>query len=386
MSEADSDSDCDIDSVDDVDELDEELENELNAIYREFVEAIRSGDKAKARALFASDKRKAIANKLKYENVLRKEVLEGSLKSVGLLIEFGAVVSPINGDTPFKYAVFLGENEIARFLAAKGAFAELNAKDSDGNTMLHLAARHGPKRLLETLLFVGSLVNDVNNNGETALHYAVESGNKDVVEMLIRSGAKVNIRAKDGETPIGRVVKNSRLYCDDNMDIAKLFIDSGWDIDSALFSAIHNESDFILRQLIELGADVNARSTNGNTVLHAATLLHKVTDNIKVVETLIQNGADVNGKDDFGMTVLHLAALVGAKEIAEMLISKGVNINPKDNRGGTPLDYTCIDVGQFVGTPSARKAVSDLLRRHGATKNNPYTLSNVLKFFGLAGR
>ena len=40
MSEADSDSDCDFDSVDDVDELDEELENELNAIYREFVEAI----------------------------------------------------------------------------------------------------------------------------------------------------------------------------------------------------------------------------------------------------------------------------------------------------------------------------------------------------------
>ena len=70
--------------------------------------------------------------------------------------------------------------------------------------------------------------------------------------------------------------------------------------DYSLSDAIKKGDIEAVKQHLDAGADVNAKTKNGYPPLHeAAGWGHK-----EVVELLIDNGADVNGKDKLGWTPL----------------------------------------------------------------------------------
>jgi ankyrin repeat protein len=81
--------------------------------------------------------------------------------------------------------------------------------------------------------------------------------------------------------------------------------------------------------LLENGADVNAKNNDGYTALMTASREgHK-----EIVELLIKNGADVNVKNNDGGTALMYASSKGHKEIVELLIKNGADVNAKNNNG-----------------------------------------------------
>jgi ankyrin repeat protein len=55
----------------------------------------------------------------------------------------------------------------------------------------------------------GADVNARDNNGVTPLHIAAENGNCDLVSILIANGADVNVKDKAGESPLARARKSS---------------------------------------------------------------------------------------------------------------------------------------------------------------------------------
>jgi uncharacterized protein len=75
--------------------------------------------------------------------------------------------------------------------------------------------------------------------------------------------------------------------------------------------------------LLDRGADVDARSTNGlkNTPLHAAAA-GGYTD---LVALLLQRGADVNARQEGGWTALHAAAQAGNRQMVELLLASGAD-------------------------------------------------------------
>ena len=79
----------------------------------------------------------------------------------------------------------------------------VNAKDMDNWTPLHIAVRFKHQELVELLIASGANVNAQGGWQKAApLHWASSAGHMKIVELLIANGANVNAKAKNGGTPL----------------------------------------------------------------------------------------------------------------------------------------------------------------------------------------
>ena len=173
-----------------------------------------------------------------------------------------------------------------------------------------------------------------------------------VASLLLDRGADIEAKGMRGWTPLQHRFGDGERQPSDriSLEVTRLLIDRGADIESpgemnegwTLLhgAALKRNSPEFANELIELGADINAKSDdNGNTPLHEAS---GYDGHEEVAIALIDAGADINAKDNDGNTPLHLAAQRDFLELASLLIDAGADINTKDNDGWTPL-ITAVD-------------------------------------------
>ncbi|MDD5007115.1 MAG: ankyrin repeat domain-containing protein [Syntrophorhabdaceae bacterium] len=111
-----------------------------------------------------------------------------------------------------------------------------------------------------------------------------------------------------------------------------VFVVSAGELENKLMDeAINNQANAV-RTLIEKGANVNAKDSDGYTALLWAAYY----GNTDVVRALIEKGADVNAQNKRKQTPLHLAADKGHTNTARLLVEKGADVNAKDTFGDTP--------------------------------------------------
>lgn len=90
----------------------------------------------------------------------------------------------------------------------------------------------------------------------------------------------------------------------------------------------------VLMELIQHGADVNARDANGWCPLHVASYYGQED----VVDVLTRvSGVDIDARNKHGETALHLAAKWPHDKAAELLCKAGADPNARNKRGRTPL-------------------------------------------------
>src|SRR3989344_1996982 len=88
--------------------------------------------------------------------------------------------------------------------------SEINAKNSEGWTALHIACRNSANfssdEMIDFLLKNGADPNAKNNKGWTPLHmasrYSTNGSSLATVELLIRNGADLNAKTKDNHTSL----------------------------------------------------------------------------------------------------------------------------------------------------------------------------------------
>jgi ankyrin repeat protein len=119
--------------------------------------------------------------------------------------------------------------------------------------------------------------------GATPFYLAALVGDTDVMRLLRAHGADTRTPVKDGTTPL---MAASGLAYHENR--------------SRVESSSYLEA---VRLLLEWGADIHAVNEEGWTALHAATLGGQQA----VVEYLLNRGANLNARTKFGQTVLGIA-------------------------------------------------------------------------------
>jgi ankyrin repeat protein len=121
--------------------------------------------------------------------------------------------------------------------------------------------------------------------------------------------------------------------------------------DKTVINAILSDNMADLQEILENGADPDARGDYGITALMVS--INKYND--AAAEYLIKKGADVNASDIAGVTPLHLASRNGNMAMIKLLIENGADIKAKDKHG-----YNALYKAKLAGKENAVQYLSDL--------------------------
>ena len=198
------------------------------------------------------------------------------------------------------------DRELLRTGKNKVADQDVNARDNDGRTTLHIAALSGREEVLRELITKYKCpVDCVDSKGNTPLHYAAGKDHAGVVRMLLSElGADAAACNEDGDTVLS-------------------------------MAAFHGHAGVVGILVSEFGCSPSVKGFSGRTPLHHAC----EGGHLVVVEKLVSEyGCDVNARDNDGLTPLHVAALAGKKEVVRELITKyKCPVDCVDSDGYTPL-------------------------------------------------
>jgi ankyrin repeat protein len=89
----------------------------------------------------------------------------------------------------------------------------------------------------------------------------------------------------------------------------------------------------VLKELLEHGADIEAKDNRGYTPLHWACY----NSHVAVVNELLSRGANTEANNYSGDTPLHDASLYGRVAVVKALVRCRANILAADNRGQLPI-------------------------------------------------
>jgi ankyrin repeat protein len=168
---------------------------------------------------------------------------------------------------------------------------------------LIVAAGENNLHEVRRLLSVGADVNYKDSDGETPLSMASFNGHVQVVTELVEHGADIEAKDNGGGTP---------LYC------------ACWSGRLAVVNELLSPNDSIGTTTIlgkrksRGGADTEAKNNQGNTPLHIAIIYN----HLPVVKALLSGGADILAANNDGLFPINYAVSYGNSEMRKYLFQQ----------------------------------------------------------------
>ena len=279
---------------------------------------------------------------------------------------------------------------------------EYNRKDTQGRTMLSLAALNGHHAVVELLVLNSADLQIRDKDRRTPLMLAASAGHNAVVKLLIENGDRTNLdsREKDGKTPlmlaasagheavVRFLLEDVGALCDPNGQdgygmtplswaaekghtaVVRLLLEDFGGLcnplnrEISLISAALSGHKAVVELLLENSAKVTTRDELQRTPLSLAAM----SGHEAVVKLLLEKSAKVTDRDEHQRTPLSWAAMSGNEAIVRLLLENSAHVNNRDFRGLSPLSYA---------TRNEHKAIVKLLLENGADVDNRDGLQNT---------
>ena len=231
-----------------------------------------------------------------------------------------------DGNTPLHIAALADREEVVRELVSKFR-CPVDCASSDGRTPLHLAAKWGRSSVVRLLLAeLGADASVADQNGDTALDIATSNGHKSVMDIIGNISCSPHAELNLGSTPIFKACEGGHL-------------------------------ETVRKLALECGCDVMGRDSDGNTPLHIAAL----TGREEIVRELVTKyRCPVDCASFDGRTPLHLAAWKGHSSVVRLLLAElGANASCVDKNSDTALDLAALNgrvaliISEFKCSPNA---------------------------------
>lgn len=254
----------------------------------------------------------------------------------------------------------------------------VNYKDSDGNTALHIAAKKGFDNFLVYLLDLGAAPDTLNSSGWTPLMSAVAKEKAKCAKVLMERGAALSVKSIDKESNILHIATASKSHhCLEHLlkndEVMKLIDEKNKDDYTPLALAVQRKSDKCIKLLEEAGAspfigdEVRASIIYNSPGYRGTIILH---------ERLVRE-KNVTFTNESKMTPLHIAAQEGNVDACKALLRRGARIDPCDKYGRTPLLWAA-----FYGYESILKLLLKKKASRRAKDDKKYTALHCAAFSG----
>lgn len=236
----------------------------------------------------------------------------------------------------------------AKWGIIKSYKGDINAKDENGNTLLHMAVKSYTQADALTKYFIAKDANieAKNNKGQTPLFEAVQNNNNSAL-ILIRHGADIHTRDEIGNSVLHFSVHNIYTAKEISAYLIKLGISPNIrnnNGETPLHMSIRKGSIDGFEILLDKGANPNIKNKYGQVPLHYA--LEELTiSKQRYISKLAKAGADMNYINNQGDNPLHVFIKnrpSRAKDVINTLINCGTRLDYKNKNGLTPLHYAVI--------------------------------------------
>lgn len=275
-------------------------------------------------------------------------IIHGEMEAVRRLRELGAKHTLMS-------AAALGETGILRVLL------KAEPKSTTIESAAMAAAMHGRLESVETLHGAGVDIRQRSTSHPyaiTLLHEAARNGHRDLAEWLIAHGADVTIRdSQFNGTPAGWAEHNGQSELAEWL--RGLEKEADQKIDQEIVEAVRTGNLPVLKDHLDVHPD-KLSLTGGpwnKPLLHNAAW----EGHLEIVRELVQRGADINARCESDRAcAIHFAAEPGHLEVVRFLLDAGSVIEAEDN------DHQLNVLGWATSLGSYREEVARLLLSRGA--------------------
>lgn len=287
--------------------------------------------------------------------------------------------STLSTFTPLEYAILFNRDKIAKLLIENGA--NIESRDSEGNTPLLIAINQGPTDIAQLLIEKGANIYAQNKSHKNALHFAVHDRgygypnlliphNKiSIVQSILLKPYRPDINAKDIQGyPAIYYAVISRFNSDQSVQLlldksaSFYYKDKNGDNLILLAAQCHNWKalqlliNFRNREILSQIGGIDTKDSQGRTALHYAAS----QSNRDVIKFLIKNGASIELHDANHDTPILLAAAHTNWQAVQLLAQYHANVNAQDYKGNTALHYV-VSYGR-EGDPHKNNAIECLIK------------------------
>jgi len=214
--------------------------------------------------------------------------------------------------------------------------ANVNAIGEDDLTPLMTAALAGRTTAVEALLDERADPDKQNETKCTALILAADMGHVAVVQCLLLRRADVHLQADDSTTAFIAAAQKCHSAV-----LHELLCAHGEDqraMADALLRASEDGSADVVELLVQLGLELDARSSDGDESIGGQALRVAAHRNHRPVTlALLACRADVDAASANGFTALAVACQYGAADVVQELLARRADVNVQALNGRTPL-------------------------------------------------